>query len=284
MYQEHLDAQINCPTVLISMTSRITRVTLLLHGLCSTPDELLSVHGVLSRSGLKVRHLVIPGYSFDASLDHQVALSHESWVQFVIEEVRAIRAQGMGVNIVGLSAGVTLALGVALKIPQDIDQLILLSTPLIIDGWNIPFYHFLLPLALYTPLGALWRYKESKPFGVKNERIREWIERELRQRRISQAGASVLEIAHLREHDRLRRLVLNTLPGRSLPNVLIIHAKEDEVAGLSNVSWLEQSWRNGEVRKVLLENSYHMITIDNDRAQVCEEILRCVAEETPVDK
>ena len=261
------------------MTSRIARVTLLLHGLCSTPDELLSVHGVLSRSGLMVRHVIIPGYSFDASLDHQVARSQESWVDFVIDEVRAIRAEGLGVNIVGLSAGVTVALGVALKIPQEIDQLILLSTPLIIDGWKIPFYHFLLPLALYTPLGALWRYKESNPFGVKNERIREWIERELSQRRISQAGASVLEIAHLREHDRLRRLVMKNLPGLNLPNVLIIHAKEDEVAGLSNVSWLEQSWGSGQVKKVILDNSYHMITIDNDRSQVCQEILMCVSEE-----
>jgi carboxylesterase len=261
------------------MTLRHPRVTLLLHGLCSTPDELLTVHGVLSRSGLMVRHLVIPGYSFDSSLEHQVALSHESWVNFVIEEVKSIRAQGWGVNIVGLSAGVTLALGIALKIPQEIDQLILLSTPLIIDGWKIPFYHFLLPLALYTPLGVFWRYKESKPFGVKNERIREWIERELAQRRISQAGASVLEIAHLREHDRLRRLVIRSLPGLNLPDVLIIHAKEDEVAGLSNVKWLEQSWSSGQVKTVLLDNSYHMITIDNDRAQVCEEILRCVTEE-----
>lgn len=261
------------------MTSRTPRVTLLLHGLCSTPDELLSVHGVLSRAGEMVRHVTIPGYSFDSTLEDQVAHSHESWVQYVIEEIRSIRAQGLGVNVVGLSAGVTVALGVALQIPQDIDQLILLSTPLIIDGWNIPFYYFLLPLALYTPLGVFWRYKETSPFGVKNVRIREWIERELTQRRVSQAGASVLEIAHLREHDRLRRLVMKSLPGLSLPNVLIIHAKEDEVAGLSNVRWLERSWRDGQVKTVLLENSYHMITIDNDRSQVCQEILKCVSSE-----
>ncbi len=255
------------------------RVNLLLHGLCSTPDELLSVNGVLSRAGLRVQNMMIPGYSFDPSKTRQEATSHESWIQSVIEEVRAIRAQGMGVNLIGLSAGVTVALGVALQIPKEIDQLILLSTPLIIDGWNIPFYHFLLPLALYTPVGALWRYKESSPYGVKNERIRQWIERELVQRRVSQAGASVLEVAHLREHDRLRRAVMRNLPGQGLPNVMIIHAKEDEVAGLSNVKWLEERWQGGEVQTLLLDNSYHMITIDNDRAQVCAEILKCVSQE-----
>jgi len=259
------------------MTLTPQSITLLLHGLCSTPDELLTVHAALTREGHQVKHIVIPGYSFDASKDRQESLGFEVWIDFVGAEIKALKSQGHLVNLVGLSAGVTVALGVAIKIPTEISQLILLSTPLIIDGWNIPFYHFLLPLALYTPLGALWHYKESSPYGVKNLRIRAWIERELSQRRVSQAGASVLEIAHLREHDRLRRHVIKQLPQMDLPNVLIIHAKEDEVAGLSNVEWLQKNWRLGQVKTVLLDNSYHMITIDNDRSQVCSEISKFIA-------
>ncbi len=256
-------------------------ITLLLHGLCSTPDELLTVHSALSREGHGVKHIVIPGYSFDATKDRQESLGFEAWIDFVCAEILALRSQGHRVNLVGLSAGVSVALGVAIQAPTEIEQLILLSTPLIIDGWNIPFYHFLLPLALYTPLGALWRYKESSPYGIKNARIRAWIERELSQRRVSQAGASVLEISHLREHDRLRRHVIKHLPCIDLPNALIIHAVEDEVAGLSNVEWLQKNWRLGKVKTVLLENSYHMITIDNDRTQVCNEILKFIAPESP---
>ena len=256
-------------------------ITLLLHGLCSTPDELLTVHAALTREGHLVKHMVIPGYSFDSNKDRQESLGFESWIDFVDAEIKALKSQGHLVNLLGLSAGVTVALGVAIKEPTQIEQLILLSTPLIIDGWNIPFYHFLLPLALYTPLGALWHYKESSPYGVKNQRIRDWIERELSQRRVSQAGASVLEISHLREHDRLRRHVIQQVPRIDLPNVLIIHAKEDEVAGLSNVEWLQKNWRWGQVKTVLLDNSYHMITIDNDRAQVCSEILKFIAFEPP---
>jgi len=248
-------------------------VNLLLHGLCSTPDELLSVYVALTREGHQAKHLVIPGYSFDASMDQQEASVFESWIDFVCKEIQDIKAQGQEVNLIGLSAGVTVALGAALKVPQSIDRLILLSTPLILDGWNIPFIHFLLPLALYTPLGALWKYKEKSPFGVKNVRIRDWIERELSHRRVSQAGASVLEVAHLREHDRLRRYVMKHLPMTDLPHALVIHAREDEVAGLSNVRWLEKSWQLGQIQVVLLDNSYHMTTIDNDREQVCKAIL-----------
>ena len=46
---------------------------LLLHGLCSTPDELLPVHAALRREGCDVRALNVPGYSFDAAATRQRA-------------------------------------------------------------------------------------------------------------------------------------------------------------------------------------------------------------------
>jgi carboxylesterase len=63
------------------------------------------------------------------------------------------------------------------------------------------------------------------------------------------------------------------LPKTDLPRALVIHAREDEVASLSNVRWLEKNCQLGQIQVVLLDNSYHMITIDNDREQVCEAIL-----------
>jgi carboxylesterase len=67
------------------------------------------------------------------------------------------------------------------------------------------------------------------------------------------------------------------LPKTHLPNVLVIYAKEDEVASLSSVRWLEKNWQSGQIQVILLDNSYHMITIDNDRALVCKVILDCLS-------
>ena len=78
-------------------------VNLLLHGLCSTPDELLSVYAALTREGHLVKHLVIPGYSFDASMDQQEASVFECWIDFVCKEIKDIKAQGQEVNLIGLS-------------------------------------------------------------------------------------------------------------------------------------------------------------------------------------
>ena len=158
------------------MVSNPRCVTLLLHGLCSTPEELLTVDKTLTGQGHLVKHMLIPGYSFDASIERQKALGFENWIDFVSKEIQGIKANGQSVNLIGLSAGVTVALGVALEMSQEIEQLILLSTPLIIDGWNIPIYYFLLPLALYTPLGGILEIQRIKPLRCQ-ERAHQRVDR-----------------------------------------------------------------------------------------------------------
>jgi carboxylesterase len=258
------------------MVGSFKTVYVLVHGLCSTSDELLTVKHALEKAGLTTCSWNIPGYSFDASQEHQIASTYNHWIEFLHAQIVDLRAQHSSpvrIQLIGLSAGANLILGLSIKYPADVQSLVLLSTPLWIDGWSIPFYHWLFPLALYTPLGALWSYKEKEPFGVKNERIRAWIKKQLMERRISSAGASVLDIGHLRAHDQLRRFVRKTLPHSQMPSALMIHAREDEVASLRNVRWLQEHWQGSTLSFIELGNSYHMITIDNDRQQVCEEIL-----------
>ena len=126
---------------------------------------------------------------------------------------------------------------------------------------------------LYTPLGRFWKYRERAPYGVKNERVRAWIERELRTRRISSAGSSVIGVGHLREHDRLLRHVRGNLARVVCPSVLALHARQDEVAGIGNLGILARGLGCAMFRSVVLGNSFHMITIDNDRRQVVRETL-----------
>lgn len=251
---------------------------LLLHGLCSTPDELMPVHNALRKAGHRVLPLVIPGYSFDADLPEQRATPWRQWVHTVALEVRREHGLGRCVVLIGISAGSALALAVTMHCADAIDGLVLMSTTLRYDGWGVPRYHFLMPLALYTPVGRFWRYREREPFGVKNPRVRRWIERELAARRVSRAGAAVIGVGHLRQHDQMRRGVTRRLSSFSCPPVLALHAREDEVAAPDNVAVLERRLRTPSFRAVLLPNSHHMITIDNDRGQVIAETLRFVTQ------
>ena len=126
-------------------------------------------------------------------------------------------------------------------------------------------------LAFYTPLGRFWQYREAPPYGVKNERVRAWIERELRHRKVSRAGSSVIGVGHLREHDRLIRHVRRNLGNVQCDNVLALHAQQDEVASIANLGILARGLRCRAFRAVVVANSYHMISIDNDRQQVVRE-------------
>ena len=255
--------------------SRTTAI--LLHGLCSTPEELMPVQATLRGAGHGVLPMRIAGYSFDAGRTEQQARPYGQWIAAVAEQAKALHAEGRRVVIVGISAGATLALAAAMRAPAAVDGLVLMSIPLVYDGWAIPKRHVLMPLALYTPLGRLWQYREQPPYGVKNVRVRAWIERELATRRVSCAGAAVIGVPHLREHDRLRRKVRRRLADFDCPPVLALHAVEDEVASPSNVTLLQNRLRTPSFRAVLLPDSHHMITIDNDRQQVASETLAFVA-------
>lgn len=248
--------------------------TLLLHGLCSTPDELLPVQAALQRAGHRVLALRVPGYSYAGETG--VATPFTSWLRSVALAVREQRRHGRRVVLAGLSAGAALALGTAQQRGAAPDALVLMSTTLRYDGWAVPPWHRLLPLALYTPLGRLWRYRERPPYGVKNPRVRQWVAHELATRRISSAGAAVIGVPHLREHDRLRRLVTRRLAAFACPPVLALHACDDEVAGPANVALLQARLSTPSFRAVLLPDSHHMITIDNDRQQVAREIVAFV--------
>ncbi|RYF35216.1 MAG: alpha/beta fold hydrolase [Comamonadaceae bacterium] len=249
---------------------------LLLHGLCSTPDELLSVQGTLHRLGYAVHPMSIDGYSFDGSTARQEATPYEQWIDTIETRINALRTTHRRIVLIGISAGASLALGAAIRCGERIDALLLMSTTLQFDGWAIPRTQWLLPLALYTPIGRFWKYRERAPYGVKNERVRAWIERDLRTRRISSAGSSIIDIGHLREHDRLIRHVRRHLGDVVCGRVLALHAREDEVASVANLDLLARGLRCSAFRSVVLTNSYHMITIDNDRQQVVHEAVEFV--------
>ena len=248
----------------------------LLHGLYSTPDELLSLKGPLQRNGAEVISFEIEGYTFDVNEKKPVSSPFEAWVLAVKNKVESLKTEGFEkVFLVGISTGAALALASAMENDAHCDGLVLLSTSLVQDGWSIPPWHFMINVALYTPLGVFWRYKEKPPFGVKNERIRSWIKRELEQRKISRAGVANLGISHLKQNDRLNRFVKKNLSLVTCPKILAIHAQEDEVASTHNLTILSSGLKSAvHLQKIIVNNSYHMISIDNDRQQVIQETLQ----------
>lgn len=248
------------------MTSKCHRAVLLLHGLCSSPLEVRLFARTLRSHGFHVVAPILTGYSaWEASPENEAAPpSFTRWIADATAEVDRLATTFAEVTVCGVSLGATLALAVAAERPETVNGLSLISTTLFFDGWNVSRWRFLLPLAYYTPLGRLYCYRETPPYGVKNERVRSWIASQLANGPLSSAGASSIPTPSLREADRLIRHVKRALPSVRTP-ALLIHARNDDVASLSNVRYVRANIGADVVGEFLVDDSYHMITLDDDR-------------------
>jgi len=239
------------------------QAVLLLHGLCSSALEVRLFGRALREHGYRVFTPRVPGYTVDPGRAPPDT-TFESWIQAVTAEVVRLAREYEHVHLCGVSLGATLCLGVAAHQVEGLASLTLISTTLFFDGWNVSPWRFLLPLAYYTPLGRMFCYRETSPYGVKNERVRAWIQSQLADGGLSPAGASMIPTSRLREADRLIRYVKRSLRHVDVP-VLMIHARDDDLASLANPQFVARKIGSRFVRHALMEDSYHMITLDNDR-------------------
>jgi len=116
---------------------------------------------------------------------------------------------------------------------------------------------------------------QGKPaLRIKNEKIRKWVERDMQQRATSAAGPSSLPLWAIHQSEKLMNHVVRQFPRLRIPTV-VIHSRLDEICSLGIVKRVFETLPAGLNRLVVLENSYHMITIDNDRQQVTAELLKC---------
>ena len=252
--------------------SRASHAVLLLHGLYSSALELQYVGKRLRAAGFAVYTPNLPGYSVTQGKYPEVAGRWEAWLAEAKRQLEQLLARHERVSIGGLCIGADLALMLAAEYGARVDALLLLSTTLYYDGWSLPWYRFLLPLAYYTPLGRLYAYEEREPFGLKNEQMRRLVAAEMKQRKVSRAGADRLHSSGLFQAHRLIRAVKRALPGIRNP-ALIVHATEDDMTSLRSVRCLEGRLGSERLEVLLLGNSYHMVSLDNEKDRVADRMI-----------
>jgi carboxylesterase len=237
---------------------------LMLHGLSSSPLEMRFLARFLNAEGFTTYAPLLEGYS--AGSDEQAI---EVWLDAAEREYDALTARFARVSICGLSIGAALALALAQRRPQA-QALVLLSLTLSYDGWAIPWYRFLLGWAYFTPLRKRWRYREAEPFGLRNEALRAKIARAMQRNDFSEVGPSTISLPALHEASRLAANV-RTLVREVKTDCLIVHAIDDETSSPRNARFVAANIRSTFLRTIWLDDSYHMITSDNEREIVARE-------------
>ena len=241
-----------------------SHAVIFIHGLNGSDKELGVLPSEMAHQGFTVVVPKIVGYS-----NGYKTSDFEGWAIQIRELAALLEQEGHQVSLVGFSMGATLALAVAIQ-KKSIQALALLSPVLAFDGWSIPWYYHLMLVPYFLGLRN-WTYHESEPYGLKNVALRKRVREYLNTPERGFAGANSFSAKALYESLRLIRFIKKKIDqvGNDL---LIIHSVDDESVSPKSPEYILSNC-NSEIRKVIwLGDSYHVITLDNEKEIVLNEL------------
>jgi esterase/lipase len=229
---------------------------LLVHGFTGTPMSMRPWGEHLAASGFTVRCPLLPGHG--TSWQDANTSRHDQWTTTVEDAFDQLAAECDRVFVAGLSMGGTLAVRFAEVRPTDLAGLILVNPALLTQRLDAK----LLPLlARLTPSWAPIASDIKKP--------------------------GVTELAYpklpTRAMIQLRQLWAATradLPRVTAPTI-VFHSAEDHVVEPINSRVLLDGISSEDTIEVVLRDSYHVATLDNDAPAIFAGSVDWMRERTP---
>ena len=246
---------------------------LLIHGLTGTPMEMRLLGKGLNRAGFTVHGMQLAGHC--GNVEDLLATGWRDWYASVEQAADAMLGKVDQLFVGGLSMGALLALKLAADRPGRIAGVGVYGATFRYDGWSIPplaRLSFLLPLLKKLGIGRGRSFMEQPPYGIRDERLRAQVSTAMLSGDSAAAGLPGNPWYSLAEMYGLAASVRRQLRQVTAP-CLVAHASDDDVASLKNVRMIVRGVQ-GPVETVLLENSYHMITVDQERDKVIDRSTR----------
>ena len=237
---------------------------LLVHGLTGTPAEMMPLATVLAgRHPLWV--VRVAGHA-TAVTDLATTSWHE-WYASVRAGADALRAVVPHLVVVGLSMGALLGLHLAAERPADVAGLVLLS-----------------PAAAVGRGVVRWLRRPLRVLGALDSRVTP-LQAALARVLFGKGGSDIADAAVRAVHPGYRQVPLRALlqllalqriaradaPGVTQP-VLMIHATQDHTSPVAAAQDLYARLGSRAKRLVLLEESFHVVTVDRERTRVQAEV------------
>jgi carboxylesterase len=247
------------------------RGVLLIHGLTGTPAEMLLLGKRMHREGFTVHGVQLAGHCGDEA--DLLATGWRDWYASVEQAAIKLRGQVDHLFVAGLSMGALLALLLAAERPDLVDGVGVLGATFRYDGWNMPKIarlSFMLPLIKRLGLARKRSFQEESPFGLRDERIRGQISGAMLSGDSTIAGLPGNPWHSLADLYLLSARVRQRLGSVQSP-CLVAHATEDDIAHVRNAH-LVVNRVNAHVELLLLQDSYHMITLDRERRLLADRL------------
>ena len=219
---------------------------LLVHGFTSTPQSLRPWAEHLAEAGYTVRLPRLPGHG--TTWQEMNRTEWSDWYATVDATFRELLARCRTVVVAGLSMGGALALQLAQNHGPRVAGLVLVNPAVKFEDPRL----VMLPVLKHL-VGAL-------P-GIAND--------------IKKADAT--ELAYTKTplkagHSQVVawRTIIRDLPEVTQP-VLLLHSPQDHVVPASSSALVLSKISSEDVQEILLENSYHVATLDNDAPLIFAE-------------
>jgi carboxylesterase len=239
---------------------------LLIHGLGGTPVELRFVAQALARAGHTIYCCQLAGHCGTPE-----ELRRSTWREWYSSVDAAYDKLAETCDVIlagGLSMGGILALHLAQKRPAGVHGLLLFAPTLKLDGWSMPWHSMFLQYVRPLPIRLEIDLAERDPYGLKDERVRRIVVASMQS---GDSGVAGIFSTPMRSMAHFNSLVAEVKPNLAKVRqpALIVHPREDDIASLKNAQYLQANL-GGLVDTLVLDNSYHMVTLDQQRHIVAE--------------
>lgn len=239
------------------------RVVLLFHGLTGHPYEMKFFAKYLNKNGFDVYCPVLPGHC--CGIENVKKYSWMNWLDYALDQYDILKAQYNEVYVGGLCLGAVLACAIAEE-RDDVSGVCALSTTLFFDGWEVPWYKFLIPLGLSTIFKFFYVFPEFSTYGIKNIRISKKIAEK------AQDNSTLLNCVPMVSFAELMKAAKYTMENvRDIEApIILLHSEEDNLTSVKSAEFLYKNAASEVKELVLLKNCYHVITLDNEKEKVAK--------------
>lgn len=252
---------------------------LLIHGITGTPSEMRYLAKCFNRAGYTVLCNTLPHHC--ASLKELKRTTWQEIVALCIEDFKLLKKEHEKVFVAGLSMGALVSMHIAFQFPNEVAGIIAFAPTLFYDGWAVHKGQVLLPLAWHIPyFRSSIDIRENPPYGLKDESLRNTIHafysnagKGNSSEKVIMFGSPFFPLASLYQHHKFSKIVKKELARVKTP-ILIMHAKEDDMTSLKNAQYIFKNIGSPDKSLIVLEDSYHMITIDKEKERVADETIK----------
>lgn len=242
------------------------RAVLLFHGLTGHPYEMKFFGKALSKEGFDIYCPVLPGHC--CGINKVKEYLWTDWADFALTQFDKLKRRYDEIYVSGLCLGAVLACLVAEE-RKNVAGICGLSTTLFLDGWEMPWYKFLIPFGLITVMRFFYVFPEARSYGIKNEKISHRISNTAKD---NSSLLNCVPMVCFEELFKIAKYTMDNAENIKAP-ILLFHSEEDNLTSIKSSDFMYKNVSSEIKKYIRLKNCYHVITLDNEKEYVAQKTI-----------